>query len=135
MKNMKIEAIVKEQMEILEKFGRESDEFSTWYKKHTDGARKVISAYVGSKDLGFDEIVFNSDDLIWEKEVPEVIEFCQEAKIGWFVYGSGYSRAMEVIMALTEAGAKVGKFVVKEYTDTRWGEENVVKVPGIRINL
>lgn len=135
MKNMKIEAILREQEEVIKKFGCDSEEFKEFYKKFNNGTWTVISYYIRSNDKGFDEIVFDNDACIWEKDVADIVVFCREAKIGWFVFGSGYSRAMEVIMHLVDAGAKVGKFVVKEYKDSRFGEEEIVRVPGMRINL
>ena len=114
MKNMRIEAILKEQERIWKEFGRDSQEYNEFYKSMNSGAWDVITAYCRSVEKGFDEIVFSNNELIWEKDIEDLVNFCKEAKIGWFVYGSGYSGTMETIMHLVEAGAKVGKFVVKE---------------------
>ena len=135
MKNTKIERILKEQERIVKEFGRDSEEYNAFYKSFDRGAWAIITAYCRSNKKGFDEIVFTNDELIWSDDIDYIINFCKEAKIGWFVYGSGYSGTMDTIMHLVEAGAKVGKFVVKEYTDNRFGEVEVIKVPGIRINL
>ena len=135
MKNMKIEAILKAQDEVIKEFGRNSEEYSEFCKKYGNGAWTLISAYCKSKERGFDEIVFDNEGCIWDHKIPEIFNFCREAKIGWFVFGSGYSGAMETMMKMVEAGAKVGKFVVKEYEANRFGEMQTVKVPGMRINL
>ena len=135
MKNMKIEAILKKNKQILDQLGRDSKEFVAFYKKFNNGIWTVIRSYIISNDRGFDEIVFDNQDIIWEKDVADIIQFCREAKIGWFVFGSGYSGAMETVMQFVDAGAKVGKFVVKEYEQNRFGEMQTVRVPGMRINL
>ena len=135
MKNMKIEAILKEQEQVIAEFGRDSKEYAEFYKKFNNGTWTVVTNYVRSNDKGFDEIVFGNEDVVWEKDVADIIAFCREAKIGWFVYGSGYSGAMEVMMHFVDAGARVGKFVVKEFKRERFGETEVTRVPGMRINL
>lgn len=103
MKNLKIEKILAESIEA-EKAGRE--ETIAQYKKYSQGAWSVINAYIASKDKGFDEIVF-WNDVVWAKNAKDIISFC------------------------TEAGARVGKFVVKEYDDGF----SMRKLPGMRINL
>lgn len=135
MKNMKIDAILKEREQVIAEFGRDSKEYSEFYKKFNIGTWTVITNYVRSNDRGLDEIVFGDNDVVWKEDVADIIAFCREAKIGWFVYGSGYSGAMEVMMHFVDAGARVGKFVVKEFTRERFGETEVIRVPGMRINL
>lgn len=135
MKNMKIEAILKGQEEVVKEFGRNSEEYAQFYKKYGNGVWTAISAYCRSKEKGFDEIVFDNESSIWEHEIEDIFNFFKEVKIGWFVFGSGCSGAMETIMKMVEAGAKVGKFVVKEYEENRFGKMQTVKVPGMRINL
>lgn len=132
MKNMKIEKIMAQMVEA-NKAGKE--EGIAEYKKYTNGAHTVIHAYKISVERGFDELVFDVNDCIWEKDVPDIISFCKEVGINWFVFGSGYSRAMETVMQFVDAGARVGKFVVKEYIDRPFGEDKVERLPGMRINL
>lgn len=135
MKNKRIEAIFAEQDNVRRQFGAESQEMREFYNGFTKGAWSVITAYRKSKEKGFDEIVFTRDDIIWENDAIEVIDFCREAKVGWFVYGSGYSGAMEAMMSLVKAGARVGAFVIKTYVDEMFGDAKVVEVPGLRINI
>lgn len=135
MRNKKIESILAQQDEIRKEFGAESEELRAFYNTLSNGAWAMITAYRKSNEKGFDEIVFTRDDIIWENEVEEIIAFCKEAKIGWFVYGSGYSGAMGTVMALVNAGARVGAFVIKECKIEMFGNEEIVKVPGFRINL
>ena len=127
MKNLKIEKILAESIEA-EKAGRE--ETIAQYKKYSEGAWSVIRAYKASKDKGFDEIVF-WNDVVWAKNVKDIISFCKEVGINWFVLAGSQTGMMEVIMHFTEAGARVGKFVVKEYDDGF----SMKKLPGMRINL
>ena len=133
MKNMKIEAILKEQEQVIAEFGRDSKEYEEFYKNFNNGTWTVITNYVHSNNMGFDEIVF--EDVVWENDVADIIAFCREAKIGWFVYSSRYSGAMEVIMHFVDAGARIGKFVVKEFEEEIFGKTEVTRVPGMRINL
>ena len=135
MKNKRIEEIRKQEKHILDTYGNRSEEWAEFYKSFEEGAWSIIRAYVRSNEKGFDEIVFTDDSLIWEQEIEGALNFCREAKIGWFVYASGYSRTMETVMKMVDAGATVGKFVVKEYTRDSWGKEEVVRVPGVRINV
>lgn len=135
MKNKRIEEILKKEREIFDKYGRNGKEWGEFYKSFEEGTWAIVRAYVRSQKLGFDEIVFTDDSLIWEQEIEGAIKFCREAKVGWFVYASGYTRTMETIMKMVDAGATVGKFVVKEYTREGWSGEELVRVPGVRINV
>ena len=135
MKNRKIESILAQQDAIRKEFGADSEELKNFYNTISNGAWSVITAYRKSQEKNFDEIVFTRDDLIWENDVEEILQFCKEARIGWFVYGSGYSSAMDTILSMVNAGARVGSFVVKQYEAEMFGDKEIVKVPGFRINL
>ena len=135
MRNKKIESIFEQQEAIRNEFGPSSQEMKDHYNSFTAGAWTVMSAYRRSKVKGFDEIVFEPDDIIWEQSAAEVVAFCKEAKVGWFVYGSTFSGAFTSIMSLVKAGARAGAFVVKTYTEERFGGEELVEIPGIRINI
>ena len=135
MRNKKIESIFEQQEAIRNEFGPSSQEMKDHYNSFTAGAWVVMSAYRRSKIKGFDEIVFEADDIIWENSAAEVVAFCKEAKVGWFVYGSRFSGAFESVMSLVKAGARAGAFVVKTYTEEKFGGEELVEIPGIRINI
>lgn len=135
MKNKRIEAIFEQQDEIRKEFGASSQEMKDHYNSFTAGAWAIMSAYRRSKIKGFDEIVFEPDDIIWENSAAEVVAFCREAKVGWFVYGSRFSGAFESVMSLVKAGARAGAFVIKTYTEEKFGGEELVEIPGIRINI
>lgn len=132
MKNMKIEALIKQADEMEEKFGHNSVEYKKFNEEHRN-AWRWTRAYIISRDKGFDEIVY--DDCIFDQDVESFIEWGRKLGIGWFVFATGFSGAFETLDCFVQHGARVGKFVVKEYTETRFGGDETVRLPGMRINL
>lgn len=123
MKNMRIEKVLKQWNE-----GNFELEIS-----HAEA--RWCRAYNDSVEKGLDEIVIGFHDCVHESEVAELIEAARTLKIEYFVFAGTFSGAFEVVNEMVINGARVGKFVVKEYTENRFGEEEVIKVPGMRINL
>lgn len=68
-------------------------------------------------------------------DIPDFIEYGKKFGIGWFVFASGSTGAFETIDAFLQNGARMGKFVVKEYSEKRFHSEETIRVPGVRINL
>lgn len=91
--------------------------------------------YKQSKEKGFDEIVVGKEDCIHESQVKEILDAARELKIEYFVYASNFSGAFTNINEMVKEGARVGKFVVNEYTTNRCGKTKTYEIPGIRINL
>lgn len=126
MKNRKIENIVKEWKNGNFELGL-TDHEARWCRRYLDSMEK-----------GFDEIVIESGECVFESYVPEMLEAAKKLGIEYFMFASGYSSAFEVVNAFVENGARVGKFVVKTYEDktlAAFGEVKTVKVCGLRINL
>ena len=123
MKNTKIERILKEwengnfELEI-------SHEMAKWCRYYKE-----------SKEKGFDEIVIGAHECIHEGEVEELLKAAKELKIEYFVYASTFSSAFVIVNEMVKNGARVGKFVVKTYIQRRYGEDEVIEFPGMRINL
>lgn len=132
MKNMKIEAFMKQASEMEKEFSRESSEMKKFNEEHRHAWRWTC-AYLDSVKKGFDEIVIT--DCIFDTDVPEFLEWGRKLGIGRFVFASGFSGAFETLNSFVVNGARVGKFVVKEYTEKRFRDRKVVEVPGMRINL
>ena len=101
----------------------------------SQAAARWCRFYEESIEKGFDEIVIEESECVHNSNVKEMLEAAKELKIEYFVYASGFSGAFETLDCFVEHGARVGKFVVKEYTKCRFGSEETVRVPGIRINL
>ena len=127
MKNTKIEALIKKVNETTD-----SEEMQKLYGEY-EGAWRWVRAYEESKEKGFDEIVIT--DCIFENETAKLIESAKMLGVNWFVFATGFSGAFEVIDNFVQNGAKVGKFVVKEYEERRFGEVQTKRVPGFRINF
>lgn len=123
MKNMRIEKILTEWEKGNFELGL-SQEACSWCRYYKE-----------SKEKGFDEIVIGAHECVHESDVRELLEAARELKIEYFVYASTFSGAFNVVNQMVDKGARVGKFVVKEYTEHRYGEDSTILVPGMRINL
>ena len=132
MKNLKIEAFMKQVAEIENKFGEDSKEAKDFYKENK-GAWNWVHSYFDSIEKGFDEIVVTG--CLFNGDIPDFIEYGKKFGIGWFVFASGSTGAFETIDAFLQNGARMGKFVVKEYSEKRFHSEETIRVPGVRINL
>lgn len=132
MKNMKIEALIKKINAVADEFGNDSEEMKKLDKEY-EGAWMWIRAYNESNEKGFDEIVIT--DCIYDGAVVKMIETAKQLGINWFVFATGFSSAFETIDTFVQNGAKVGKFVVKEYEARRFGKDETIRVPGFRINF
>lgn len=132
MKNTKIEALIKKAREMEKEFGRDSEEVKA-FNKENSGAWVWTHSYLKSVKRGFDEIVI--DDCIFNSDVEKMLEWGRNLGIRWFVYATGFSSAFETMDCFVQHGAKIGKFVVKEYTTEHVDEVETVRLPGMRINL
>lgn len=132
MKNIKIEALIKKAREMNKEFGPDSEEVKA-FNDENRGAWRWVHAYHWSQDKGLDEIVIT--DCVFDSDAEQMLEWGRKLGIGWFVFASGFSNAFETLDCFVQHGAKIGKFVVKEYTTTKFGEEETFRLPGMRINL
>lgn len=132
MKNMSIEALIKYANAMEDEFGCDSQEMKQFNEEHRLAWRWTRS-YLISVERGYDEIVI--DHCIFDNEVEEFLKWGKQLNVGWFVFASGFSGAFETLDCFVNNGARVGKFVVKEYTTQKFGDVETVRVPGIRINL
>lgn len=132
MKNTKIEALIKKARDMEKEFGRDSKEMKE-FNKANQLAWRWTHAYLQSQNKGFDEIVIT--DCVFEEEVEKFFELGRKLGVSWFVFATGFSNAFETMDCFVQHGARIGKFVVKEYTTTKFGEEETFRLPGMRINL
>lgn len=90
-------------------------------------------AYFSSKDAGNDLINFN--EVIWEDDIPEIVEICKENDITEFTISSTFSSLIETLAEFEKLGCKmVGLTQVNAtYTDWRTGKNAVI--PAIKMCL
>lgn len=92
--------------------------------------------YQESKERGLDEIIIGYNEVVFYNDIEEMLEAARELKIKHFVFASGVSGAFNFIEKMTKHGARVGKFVVKEFEEKDYfGNMQTIQASGMRISL
>lgn len=79
----------------------------------------LYSAYQHAKQSGNDLIDF--DEVIWEQDVEDIMDFCKENDVKQFTISSTYSSLIETVALFEKNGAKLRgltktKSCIKDYT-------------------
>ncbi len=126
--------------QIIDTFGWDSDELKAWYEEDAvakfpfeAGASKAYRAWATSISRQEDEL--EMDDFLWEKEVTEFIDTLRKAGITSFVYTNQSTAVMENLHQLAAAGCKMRGLCTITRHETRWGDEELTEVMGIRFTL
>ena len=93
----------------------------------------IYSAYFHSKDVGNELIDFH--EVIWEKDIPEIVRICRENGIREFTISSTFSSLIETLAKFEKLGCKMfGLTQVKaSYTDWQTGKKALI--PAIKMIL
>lgn len=78
----------------------------------------LINAYIQSRRNNFETL--NFDDVIWERDIPEIVSNCVEYGIQYITISSGFSGMINTLAEFAEAGCKMNGFVklLFRYSDT-----------------
>ena len=94
---------------------------------------KVYWAYENAKEAGNELLDFN--DVIWEQDIPEIIEACRENNITTFTISSTFSSLITTLAEFERLGCQMSGLVkVKSCnTDYQTGEHQII--PAIKMEL
>lgn len=86
----------------------------------------LYAAYQHAKQSGNDLIDF--DEVIWDRDVEDIMDFCKENDINQFTISSTYSRLIETVALFEENGAKLkGLTKINScHQDYITGEERII---------
>ena len=93
----------------------------------------VYWAYQNSKEAGYDLIDFK--DVIWEKDVKEIISTCRENEIDTITISGTYSGLLPILAEFEKFGCKVGGMteIKSSSIDLATGKNKVF--PAIVVNM
>ena len=95
--------------------------------------RTVFWAYEAAKEAGNDLLDFN--EVIWEQDIPEILNACKEHGISEFTISSTFSSLIATLAEFEKLGCHMAGLteVNARYTDYRTGEKQII--PAIKMSL
>nr|DAQ43121.1 MAG TPA: hypothetical protein [Caudoviricetes sp.] len=95
--------------------------------------RTVFWAYEAAKEAGNDLLDFN--EVIWEQDIPEILNTCKEHGISEFTISSTFSSLIATLAEFEKLGCHMAGLteVNARYTDYRTGEKQII--PAIKMSL
>lgn len=95
--------------------------------------RTFYWAYRISADVNNETIDF--DDVIWDKDVEEIIKHCKEFGIKTITISSNFSGAINILGMFADNGCKVKgmKKVISQYTEFETGKNKIINAVEIEI--
>lgn len=94
-------------------------------------------AYRDSKKANCEELNFY--EVIWEKDIDEIVETCRKEKIGTITISSGYSSLTTTLWEFVKRGCTIEgmKLVPQPYTEYNWETKEEVRpqTPAIVIKI
>ena len=67
--------------------------------------RTVLWAYNNSREAGSEFL--NFDDVIWEEDIPEIIEACKKEGLATITISSNFSGLLKILATFEESGCKL----------------------------
>ena len=126
--------------QIIDTLGWDSEELKAWYEEDAaakfpfeSGVSKAYRAWAQSLSRKEDEL--EMDDFLWDKEVEDFIEALRSAGIETFVYTNQSTAVMENLHAFAAAGCTMTGLCTITRQETRWGDEELTEVMGIRFRV
>ena len=126
--------------QIIDTLGWDSAELKAWYEEDAaakfpfeSGVSKAYRAWATS--ICRKEAELEMDDFLWEKEVRDFLETLRGAGIETFVYTNQSTAVMENLHAFAAEGCTMLGLCTIIRQETRWGEEELYEVQGIRFRL
>ena len=126
--------------QIIDNYGWDSAELKAWYEEdaaakfpYESGVCKAYRAWATS--ICRKETELEMDDFLWEKEVRDFLETLRGAGIETFVYTNQSTAVMENLHAFAAEGCTMLGLCTITRQETRWGEEELYEVQGIRFRL
>lgn len=90
----------------------------------------IFTAYKHSKR--YKQELLNFDEVIWEKDIEPIIEFCKENGIEEITISSTFSGILETLDIMAEYGCEIICLTKVNYID--WHDE-VTKIPALKIRM
>ena len=113
------------QIEVIEKLIAKEITFDEVYVNDT-----VFNAYRATQ-RGKIEIL-NFPDVIWKRDIPEIIDFCKEHKIKEITITSTFSGLLDTLEIFADYGCEIVGLTKVTYVD--WDKE-IKKAPAMKIRM
>ena len=116
-------------IEKLEQAKKQKADLKEWGINRTFYWAYRISSEVKNETIDF-------DDVIWDKDVEEIIKHCKEFGIKTITISSNFSGAIQILGMFTDNGCKIKgmKKVISQYTEFETGKNKIINAVEIEIN-
>ena len=117
-------------IEKLEQAKQQKANFKEWGINPT-----FYWAYQKTLDINNETIDF--EDVVWEKDVEQIIRHCKEFHIKTITISSNFSGAIQILGMFADNGCKIKgmKKVFSQYTEFMTHKNNIINAVEIEINM
>ena len=126
--------------QIIDTCSWESEQLKAWYEEDAaarfpfeSGVSKAYRAWAQSLSRKEDEL--EMDDFLWDKETADFIGALRSAGIETFVYTNQPTAVMENLHAFAAQGCAMMGLCTITRQESRWGDEEMTEVLGIRFKV
>ena len=115
-------------IEKLEQAKQQNVSLKEWGINRTFYWAYRATAYTNNETIDF-------DDVIWDKDVEEIIKHCKEFGIKTITISSNFSGAIDILGMFADNGCKVKgmKKVISQCTDFKTGKNKIINAVEIEI--
>jgi hypothetical protein len=112
-------------IEVIEKVLNKEITFEEANVNHT-----ILCAYRATQRGKIETLNFS--DVIWDRDIPEIIKFCKEHEIKEITITSTFSGLLETLEIFADYGCEIVGLTKVTYVE--WDDE-IKKVPGMKIRM